>query len=63
MVLPILYRSFTNRHSHEQAGCLVSGQVGFTVDSEKIICDPGDSWCIAGDKEHGAEALEDYLPV
>ncbi len=50
-------------HPHEQAGYLVSGQVTFTVDSEQTICNPGDSWCIAGDKEHGAEALQDSVLV
>ena len=24
---------------------------------------PGDSWCIAGDKDHGAEALQDSVLV
>ncbi len=44
-------------------GNLVSGQVRFSVGSEEIICNPGDSWCVAGDKEHGAEALQDSVLV
>ncbi len=52
-----------HNHPHEQAGYLVSGQVRFTVGSEEIICNPGDSWCITGDKEHGAEALQDSVLV
>ena len=50
-------------HPHEQAGYLVSGQVKFLVGSEEIICNPGDSWCISGDEEHGGEALQDSVLV
>jgi len=50
-------------HPHEQAGYLVSGQVRFSVGAEEILCNPGDSWCIAGDKEPGAEALQDSALV
>ncbi len=50
-------------HPHEQAGYLVSGQVRNTVGTEESTCNPGDSWCIAGDKEHGAEALHDSVLV
>lgn len=62
-------------HPHEQTGYLVSGQMDFLVDGTHIIANPGDSWNIAGDLEHGATALqasvvvevfspvrEDYLP-
>ncbi len=50
-------------HPHEQAGYLVSEQVRFSVGSKEILCNPGDSWCISGDKEHGAEALQDSVLV
>ncbi len=50
-------------HPHEQTGHLVSGNVIFSVGSEEIICNPGDSWCISGDKEHGAEALQDSVLI
>ena len=52
-------------HSHpeEQIGYLISGQIEFTVGSEKTVCNPGDSWCFAGDKEHGAEILQDSVMV
>ncbi len=50
-------------HPHEQTGYLVSGQVRFSVGSEEILCNPGDSWCISGDEEHGAEALQDSVLV
>jgi len=50
-------------HPHEQTGYLVSGQVKFSVGSKEIVCNPGDSWCIPGDEEHGAEALQDSVLV
>jgi len=50
-------------HPHEQAGYLVSGQVKFSAGSEETICNPGDSWCIRGYEEHGAEALQDSVLV
>ena len=50
-------------HPHEQTGYLVSGQVKFSVGSEEIICNPGDSWCIPGDQEHRAESLQDSVLV
>jgi len=30
---------------------------------KKILCNPGDNWCISGDKEHGAEALQDSVLI
>ena len=50
-------------HPHEQTGYLVSGQVKFSVGSEEIICNPGDSWCIPGDQEHRAKSLQDSVLV
>lgn len=50
-------------HPHEQTGYLVSGQVKFNTGSKEIVCHPGDSWCIPGNREHGAEALEDSVLV
>ncbi len=50
-------------HPHEQTGYLVSGQLEFLVDGERILAEPGDSWNIAGDIEHGATALVDSVVV
>jgi len=65
------------RHSHpnEQTGYLVSGRVRLSIGEETFEAEPGDSWCIPSDVEHGAEILansiaieifspvrEDYLP-
>ncbi len=52
-------------HSHpeEQIGYLISGQIKFLVGTDKIMCNSGDSWCFAGDEEHGAEVLQDSVIV
>ena len=52
-----------HKHSHEQTGYLVSGQLEFLVGGEHITANPGDSWNIAGDLEHGATALVDSVVV
>jgi len=50
-------------HPHEQIGYLISGQIRFSAGSEQVVCNPGDSWCFAGDEEHGAEVLKDSVIV
>lgn len=50
-------------HPHEQTGYLVQGKLKLTVGDRVEITEPGDSWCIAGDAEHEAEALEDSLAI
>ena len=50
-------------HPHEQTGYLVSGKVRFNVDGETMDAEPGDSWCLPGDLEHSAEALEDSIII
>lgn len=50
-------------HPHEQTGYLVSGQMDFLVNGVHYPANPGDSWNIAGDVEHGATALEESLVV
>jgi len=50
-------------HIYEQTGYLVSGRMRFTIGSEQYECTPGDTWCIAGDVEHGVEVLEDSVVV
>jgi len=50
-------------HPHEQTGYLVSGRVLLTVGSEAREMAPGDSWCIPGDVEHGAEVMEDAVAI
>jgi quercetin dioxygenase-like cupin family protein len=50
-------------HPHEQTGTLISGRLRFNVDGEIFDAEPGDSWCLPGDVEHSAEALEDAIVV
>jgi quercetin dioxygenase-like cupin family protein len=52
-----------HKHPHEQTGYLVSGQLEFLVNGERISADPGDSWNIAGDVEHSATAVVDSVVV
>jgi len=50
-------------HPHEQTGYLVSGHIALTIGDETHEVGPGDSWCIAGGVEHGAEVLQDSVAV
>lgn len=50
-------------HPHEQTGYLVSGRMELIVAGEKVLQEPGDSWCIAGDVPHSAIVLEDSVAV
>jgi quercetin dioxygenase-like cupin family protein len=52
-----------HKHPHEQTGYLVSGKMDFLVDGAHILANPGDSWNIAGDVEHGATAIEASVVV
>ena len=53
------------RHSHlyEQTGYLVSGRIRLIIGEETFEVEPGDSWCIPGHVEHGAEPLEDSIAI
>jgi quercetin dioxygenase-like cupin family protein len=50
-------------HPHEQAGYLVSGRIELTIGNQLYTAAPGDSWCIAGDLEHGVRTLEESVIV
>ena len=52
-------------HSHpqEQTGYLVRGRIVLSIGGETHDVAPGDSWCIAGGVEHGADVLEDSVAV
>jgi quercetin dioxygenase-like cupin family protein len=52
-------------HSHpqEQTGYLVSGHITLTIGGQAHDVVPGDSWCIVGGVEHGAEVLQDSVAV
>ena len=50
-------------HPHEQTGYLVSGSMQLAVGIESYDAQPGDTWCIPPNVEHGAEILEDSVVV
>ena len=50
-------------HPHEQTGYLVEGKLRFTIGSEVIDAESGDSWCIPSDEMHGAEVMEDSTVI
>ena len=50
-------------HPHEQTGYLVSGHMRLSIGEETFEAEPGDSWCIPGDVEHGARILADSVAV
>jgi quercetin dioxygenase-like cupin family protein len=50
-------------HPHEQTGYLVSGKIRLHIAEQSYDCGPGDSWCVAGYVEHGADILEDAVAI
>ena len=52
-----------HKHPHEQIGYLVSGRLDLTIGNETRRQEPGDSWCIPDNTEHGAKAIEDSIAV
>ncbi len=53
------------RHAHpyEQTGYLINGHIRLMIGAESFDVEPGDSWCIASDVEHGAVILEDSVAL
>ncbi len=52
-----------HKHPHEQTGYLVSGRIDLTNGDETHQAGPGDSWCIPGNREHHATALESSVAI
>jgi len=50
-------------HPHEQTGFLVKGRIRLSIGADTHEVLPGDSWCIPGGVDHGAEILEDSVAV
>ncbi len=50
-------------HPHEQTGYLVKGRIRLCIGAEQYEAHPGDSWCIPGGVEHGADILENSVAV
>jgi quercetin dioxygenase-like cupin family protein len=53
------------RHAHpyEQTGYLVSGHMRLTIGAEVFDVEPGGSWCVPVNVEHGAETMLDSVAV
>jgi quercetin dioxygenase-like cupin family protein len=52
-----------HQHPHEQTGYLVKGRLKMFIGKNEFIAEPGDSWCVGFNVDHGAEALEDSVAV
>ena len=50
-------------HPHEQTGYLVKGRIRLFIGTEQHEAQVGDSWCIPGGVEHGADILEDSAAI
>jgi quercetin dioxygenase-like cupin family protein len=50
-------------HPHEQTGYLVNGRIRVSIGTEQYEAQAGDSWCIPGGVEHGADILEDSVAI
>ncbi|MFC2164833.1 cupin domain-containing protein [Acidobacteriota bacterium] len=50
-------------HPHEQTGYVISGRLLFTIADERFEAEPGDSWNIPGNVEHGVEVPEDTVVI
>ena len=53
----------THRHPNEQIGYLIKGKMILKVEDKEYEVEEGDSWCIEGNVEHSAKALEDSVAV
>ena len=52
-----------HRHPHEQTGYLVKGRIRLFIGEETFEAEPGDSWSIRGDVEHGVEVISDSVAI
>jgi quercetin dioxygenase-like cupin family protein len=52
-----------HKHPHEQTGYLVSGHIELVIGAETHKVSVGDSWCIPGNVEHSAVALESSVAL
>ena len=50
-------------HPYEQTGYLIKGRIRVHIGNEAFDAYPGDSWCIPGGIEHGADILEDSVAI
>jgi quercetin dioxygenase-like cupin family protein len=52
-----------HHHPHTQIGYLISGELALTIDGERTVFGPGDSWAIPGDVPHSAKFLADSVII
>ena len=50
-------------HSQEQTGQLIAGRIRLTIGEETYEMEPGNSWYVPGNVEHGAEILADSISI
>jgi quercetin dioxygenase-like cupin family protein len=50
-------------HVYEQTGYLVSGAMLLSIGDETFKVEPGDSWCIPSNVEHGVKVLSDSIAI
>jgi quercetin dioxygenase-like cupin family protein len=50
-------------HVYEQTGYLVQGKIRLTIGDDVFTAEPGDSWCINSNVNHGAEILVDSVAI
>jgi quercetin dioxygenase-like cupin family protein len=50
-------------HPHEQTGYLVGGRMRLSIGKETFEVEPGDSWCIPSNVEHGGETIQDSVAI
>ena len=53
----------THKHPHEQTGYLLTGRTRLFINDQVYNCDPGDSWCIPDNAEHGTFAIKDSVII
>jgi quercetin dioxygenase-like cupin family protein len=52
-----------HKHPNEQTGYLITGHIILNIDGQNFEMHAGDSWCIPGDIEHGAEIIENSIAI
>ncbi|MHA1753340.1 MAG: cupin domain-containing protein [Candidatus Helarchaeota archaeon] len=50
-------------HPHEQMGFIISGKLEFNVNGKSEILNPGDSYLVKSNIEHGAKVLETAVVI
>ncbi|HSC26592.1 MAG TPA: cupin domain-containing protein [Vicinamibacterales bacterium] len=52
-----------SRRDYETVGYVISGRAELTVEGQKLILEPGDSWLVPPDAEHSYKILEPFTAV